>query len=642
MRASDVISTADRTERPTWIVLGRTDDGVVAAMLDAARRRADTTRGRGLRIWFASWVAETEAGVAPRWVWSDAPAWYAALLAAGVRRRALPRPAAVPRDPARVVARHGCRRRCVRRGSGMPRPPSPRRSAAPALFDWDDDAASARGGPPAGLGAALDEFARQRAAIAASADPGRLRLLIAAESAGALIAEELRAAGLPWDAAAHDRILDRDARRAPGRGRRAGEARRRRGARARGARAIPARASTRSRSCCARCTAPACSSNRRAAGSSPSSGIRSSSRCSSTRSSRACSRRTAGRGSRSGCTTGASGPCTCRAASSPGGGRRRAAARCSCRGSCARPCGPIPAGCSSSPTSPSWSPGCSPRWRRDTGAGGCGARARPLRRHRRERRGGDAARGEDRDPRGDVRRDDGGVGAARAAPAPDLSARDGPRRRRRAHRRGRRAASRPGSAAPRRRRPRGGRRRSPARPRPRHPERTRPAPVARRAIAAGSRATSSCRGPPRSGRSRGSPSCARASRPCRRWRRRMPPTAPDPVFARHPHLAFFLHDEVIVHTPAALRRRGRAGGAGGRGIGRAAALRRLPDRLPARRPHRASPRSRTEPRAGTQAPRLDSATRMGRLDGRVARGSPLAPRNVRAPQGRAVGNTHPE
>jgi len=24
------------------------------------------------------------------------------------------------------------------------------------------------------------------------------------------------------------------------------------------------------------------------------------------------------------------------------------------------------------------------------------------------------------------------------------------------------------------------------------------------------------------------------------------------VFARHPHLAFFLHDEVIVHTPAAL------------------------------------------------------------------------------------------
>ena len=25
-----------------------------------------------------------------------------------------------------------------------------------------------------------------------------------------------------------------------------------------------------------------------------------------------------------------------------------------------------------------------------------------------------------------------------------------------------------------------------------------------------------------------------------------------PVFARHPHLAFFLHDEVIVHAPEAL------------------------------------------------------------------------------------------
>ena len=28
------------------------------------------------------------------------------------------------------------------------------------------------------------------------------------------------------------------------------------------------------------------------------------------------------------------------------------------------------------------------------------------------------------------------------------------------------------------------------------------------------------------------------------------PTASGPVFARQPHLAFFLHDEVIVHTPA--------------------------------------------------------------------------------------------
>ena len=53
----------------------------------------------------------------------------------------------------------------------------------------------------------LAEFARQRQALAAASDPARLRLLLAAESAGALIADELRTAGLPWDAAAHDAIL---------------------------------------------------------------------------------------------------------------------------------------------------------------------------------------------------------------------------------------------------------------------------------------------------------------------------------------------------------------------------------------------------------------------------------------------------
>ncbi len=51
------------------------------------------------------------------------------------------------------------------------------------------------------------EFERQRAAVAGASDPARLRLLVAAESAGALIAAELQAAGLPWSSAEHDRIL---------------------------------------------------------------------------------------------------------------------------------------------------------------------------------------------------------------------------------------------------------------------------------------------------------------------------------------------------------------------------------------------------------------------------------------------------
>lgn len=90
------------------------------------------------------------------------------------------------------------------------------RTDAPALFDLDGGAAA---GPPDGLDDALAEFARQRDALSTASDPGRLRLLLAAESAGALIAAELRAAGLPWDIAAHDRILtELLGRRPPGGG----------------------------------------------------------------------------------------------------------------------------------------------------------------------------------------------------------------------------------------------------------------------------------------------------------------------------------------------------------------------------------------------------------------------------------------
>ncbi len=90
-----------------------------------------------------------------------------------------------------------------------------------------------------------------------------------------------------------------------------------------------------------------------------------------------------------------------------------------------------------------------------------------------------------------------------------------------------------------------------ARATPRHPESTRTAPAARHAIGAGSPATSSCRARPPSGPSRGSPICARVSPLFRPW---MPPT-------RRPRRVrcsrgcrtwrFFLHDEIVVHTPLA-------------------------------------------------------------------------------------------
>ncbi len=51
------------------------------------------------------------------------------------------------------------------------------------------------------------EARAQRAAIGGSARPERLWMLVTAESQGALIAEEMHAAGLPWDAAVHDALL---------------------------------------------------------------------------------------------------------------------------------------------------------------------------------------------------------------------------------------------------------------------------------------------------------------------------------------------------------------------------------------------------------------------------------------------------
>jgi DNA polymerase I len=50
-------------------------------------------------------------------------------------------------------------------------------------------------------------FAAQLARIAATADPARFRLLVAAESAGALSAAEMGYVGLPWSAETHDRVL---------------------------------------------------------------------------------------------------------------------------------------------------------------------------------------------------------------------------------------------------------------------------------------------------------------------------------------------------------------------------------------------------------------------------------------------------
>ncbi len=142
----------------------------------------------------AAWVGAVETELAPRWVIRSAREVYARLLASGVvltRTHDLVLCHAILRDTALVA---------------QPLAPDARWQAAPAepsaptLFDAliTDDADP--------VGAFLDQYAAQLQVLSAAPD-GRLSLLCAAESAGGLIAEELRAAGVPWDERVHDGIL---------------------------------------------------------------------------------------------------------------------------------------------------------------------------------------------------------------------------------------------------------------------------------------------------------------------------------------------------------------------------------------------------------------------------------------------------
>ncbi|GGC33937.1 bifunctional 3'-5' exonuclease/DNA polymerase [Brevibacterium sediminis] len=145
-------------------------------------------------------------GARPRWVLSDTAKWCPPLLAAGVsleRCHDLRLAHAILARSELVTAPEAVR-------AAYEWDAAPADAAAPeqaaALFDVD----AGRGfipQVPHDLEAALAEHVRQTAAIETASDPGRLRLLLAAESAGGLVAAEMRAAGVPWDEAEHDRIL---------------------------------------------------------------------------------------------------------------------------------------------------------------------------------------------------------------------------------------------------------------------------------------------------------------------------------------------------------------------------------------------------------------------------------------------------
>ncbi|GAA1831762.1 bifunctional 3'-5' exonuclease/DNA polymerase [Pseudonocardia ailaonensis] len=141
---------------------------------------------------------------APRWVWRN-PRTYRALLARGAR---LTRAHDVELVEGLLVAAagrfgapHGLAAAAARL-AGLPEEPDP----APD-DSWDEPPGLFRSAaPPAAetLAAVVEVHAAQRKALAGDS---RLAMLAAAESAGGIVAEEMRAEGLPWDAAVHDALL---------------------------------------------------------------------------------------------------------------------------------------------------------------------------------------------------------------------------------------------------------------------------------------------------------------------------------------------------------------------------------------------------------------------------------------------------
>lgn len=144
----------------------------------------------------AGLVRERESTDPPRWVWDDTARWYPALLAAGVRVRRC--------HDLRLC--HTVLRRAPAVDPGLLQGDDselwdhlgPAVASDPALFTVDDAVEHLR---------ADLEDARQLAAVAASSEAVRLRLLLAAESAGALAAAEMTHAGVPWRVDVHEQLL---------------------------------------------------------------------------------------------------------------------------------------------------------------------------------------------------------------------------------------------------------------------------------------------------------------------------------------------------------------------------------------------------------------------------------------------------
>jgi len=184
------------------VVLAHTPDGVQLTPLNDDGTPAPDRAPQTLTLaTLPDAVAQLEPE-APRWVWDDTSRWYPALLSAGVRVERC-----VDLRLSHVILRNSA----ASASSELANSPRGHWDTAAvalstvtpeaALFDFDDAPAHGDDADP------VTEFRAQRIAVATAPDPARLGLLLAAESAGALIAAEMRFAGLPWSEHRHDELL---------------------------------------------------------------------------------------------------------------------------------------------------------------------------------------------------------------------------------------------------------------------------------------------------------------------------------------------------------------------------------------------------------------------------------------------------
>lgn len=189
-----------------FIALRSVADGVVATELDDTAQHPRMSVVRPAEL--PAWVAEHE-GNRPRWVWDDTARWYPALLEAGTRVD-------------RALDLRLCRR--ILRMSTSTASTS---FASAATDDWDSPAPTLTRAsnvlfdlePATADPDPVVELRRQRVAVEESAAPGKLNLLLAAESVGALAAVEMQFTGLPWSRELHDRLLTEVLGPRPGSGR---------------------------------------------------------------------------------------------------------------------------------------------------------------------------------------------------------------------------------------------------------------------------------------------------------------------------------------------------------------------------------------------------------------------------------------